>query len=167
VCKNIRISRSKILKGKEYRGYTASKREYFFGLKIHVLTASDGSIVEFEFTPGSWSDLRGLGQLPLDLPGGAELFLDKAYNDYSLEEIVREAAGVELRPVRKKNCKLADYTFEENRRRQDRRRPVESHLSRLNGMFPKRLHATSPQGLMLKLLGMVVAYNLLIFVKAL
>ena len=132
-----------------------------------MVTASDGSIVEFEFTPGSWSDLRGLGQLPLDLPEGSEIFLDKAYNDYALEDIVREAAGVELRPIRKKNCKLADYTYEENKRRKQSRRPVESHLSRLNSLFPKRLHATSPKGLMLKLLGMVVAYNLLIFVKAL
>jgi hypothetical protein len=167
VCKNIRISRSKILKGKEYRGYTASKREYFYGLKLHVVTAGDGTVVEFEFTPGSWSDLRGLGQLPLDLPEGAELFLDKAYNDYSLEDVVREASGVLMRPVRKKNCKLADYTFEENARRREMRRPVEGHLANLNSLFPKRLHATSPQGLMLKLLGMIVAYNLQIFVSSL
>jgi hypothetical protein len=31
VCKNIRISRSKIIKGEEFRGYNASKKEYFYG----------------------------------------------------------------------------------------------------------------------------------------
>lgn len=33
VCKNIRISRSKLIKGKEFRGYNASKREFFYGFK--------------------------------------------------------------------------------------------------------------------------------------
>jgi hypothetical protein len=31
VCKNIRISRSKLIKGEEFRGYNASKKEYFYG----------------------------------------------------------------------------------------------------------------------------------------
>ena len=39
VCKNIRISRSKLLKGKEFRGYNASKREFFYGFKVHMITA--------------------------------------------------------------------------------------------------------------------------------
>lgn len=33
VCKNIRIYRSKLIKGEEFRGYNASKREYFYGFK--------------------------------------------------------------------------------------------------------------------------------------
>ena len=37
VCKNIRIPRAKILKGEEYRGYNASKQEYVFGIKIHMI----------------------------------------------------------------------------------------------------------------------------------
>ena len=33
ICKNIRICRTKLIKGKEFRGYNASKREYFYGFK--------------------------------------------------------------------------------------------------------------------------------------
>jgi hypothetical protein len=33
VCKNIRICRTKIVQGKEFRGFNASKREYFYGFK--------------------------------------------------------------------------------------------------------------------------------------
>lgn len=33
VCRNIRISRAKIVQGKSYRGYNASKHEYFYGFK--------------------------------------------------------------------------------------------------------------------------------------
>lgn len=34
VCHNIRISLSRLLKGEEWRGYNASKREYFNGVKV-------------------------------------------------------------------------------------------------------------------------------------
>lgn len=33
VCKNIRIPYCKLLKGKEYRGYNVSKKEFFYGFK--------------------------------------------------------------------------------------------------------------------------------------
>ena len=35
VCDNIRIPRSKIYRDEKYRGYQASKKRYFYGLKIH------------------------------------------------------------------------------------------------------------------------------------
>ena len=48
VCKNIRISRNKIYKKEEYRGKCASKHEYFYGIKVHMI-----STVEMLFSPGS------------------------------------------------------------------------------------------------------------------
>ncbi len=41
-CDNIRIRRCKLLKGEEHRGYCASKRRYFFGLKVHLLITGSG-----------------------------------------------------------------------------------------------------------------------------
>src|SRR5574341_288771 len=35
VCDNIRIRRSKIYSKEDFRGYQASKKRYFYGLKIH------------------------------------------------------------------------------------------------------------------------------------
>ncbi|MEZ4527930.1 MAG: hypothetical protein R2941_18600 [Desulfobacterales bacterium] len=35
---NIRIPRSRICRGEECRGFSASKRRYFYGLKVHMLT---------------------------------------------------------------------------------------------------------------------------------
>lgn len=37
VCDNIRISRNKIYGSEEYRGYQASKKRYFYGVKVHLL----------------------------------------------------------------------------------------------------------------------------------
>ena len=49
VCDNIRISRSKMIKGKQWRGKQASMRRYFYGVKVQVLTTQQGIPVEFCF----------------------------------------------------------------------------------------------------------------------
>ena len=46
VCHNMRILQSRIVQGREYRGYTASKREYFYGLKVHVIVGLCGIPIE-------------------------------------------------------------------------------------------------------------------------
>jgi hypothetical protein len=39
ICDNIRISRSKLYDGQEaYRGYQSSKKRYFYGVKIHLMS---------------------------------------------------------------------------------------------------------------------------------
>ena len=50
VCDNIRISRCKIAKSEDFRGYIASKRRYFYGVRVHVPITSDGIPVELAFT---------------------------------------------------------------------------------------------------------------------
>ncbi len=59
VCENIRIKSSKLLKGKENRGYIASKRVYFYGLRVHIITDSDSFIHEFVIVSGASHDLNG------------------------------------------------------------------------------------------------------------
>ncbi|MDR2886687.1 MAG: hypothetical protein LBV26_01590 [Bacteroidales bacterium] len=47
VCHNIRTSKSRIVKGKQYRNKCTSKRVYFYGFKVHMIVTSDGIPVEF------------------------------------------------------------------------------------------------------------------------
>ena len=47
VCDNYRIRRSKIYRGEEWRGYIASKKRYFYSLRIHVMVTEQGEPVEF------------------------------------------------------------------------------------------------------------------------
>ena len=42
VCHILRISRCKLLKGKQWRGYNASKWEYFFGVKVDLIVTIGG-----------------------------------------------------------------------------------------------------------------------------
>jgi hypothetical protein len=36
VCDNIRIARARIYQDESFRGYIASKKRYFYGLKVHL-----------------------------------------------------------------------------------------------------------------------------------
>mgnify|MGYP001796374060 CR=1 FL=1 len=46
VCKNIRIQGAKRVCGKTYRGSTASKREYYYGFKVQVMTTAEGITIQ-------------------------------------------------------------------------------------------------------------------------
>jgi hypothetical protein len=76
VCDNIRIPRRRLAQGAQFRGYLASKRRYFHGVRVQVVVTVEGVPVEFSVLPGSFSDLAGLAELPLCLPRGADVAAD-------------------------------------------------------------------------------------------
>lgn len=49
---NYRIPRAKVYHTEAYRGYQASKKRYFSGMKLPLLVTRDGQPVEFFLTPG-------------------------------------------------------------------------------------------------------------------
>ena len=98
VCDNYRIRRSKIYRGEEWRGYIASKKRYFYGLRIHIMVTEQGEPVEFFLAPGAFSDIRALRLYDFNIPEHSWITGDKAYNDYEIEDLMREA-GVELLPL--------------------------------------------------------------------
>jgi hypothetical protein len=102
ICDNIRISRPKIFQGEEFRGYMPSKRRCFYGIRAHMIVTASGEPVEFLIAPGAGSDPAVLKQLQFRLPEGSVCYADKIYNDYLFEEILFEAAGISLKPIRKK-----------------------------------------------------------------
>ena len=107
VCDNIRIRRSKIYSGEDFRGYQASKKRYFYGLKIHLMVTQDGQPVECFLTPGSCGDVDALKYYAYELPDGAIIYADKAYNDYEIEDLLKDGDHSQLLPMRKKNSKRA------------------------------------------------------------
>jgi len=60
ICENIRANRCKLASSSEFRGYIASKRTYFHGIKLHIVASNKGYIREFLITPGSVHDIQGL-----------------------------------------------------------------------------------------------------------
>jgi hypothetical protein len=51
--KNHKGFRARIFSEKGYHGYSAPRKQYFFGLKVHMLIDSCGIPIEFMLTPGS------------------------------------------------------------------------------------------------------------------
>jgi hypothetical protein len=93
VCDNIRIRRIRrcyLYRGEASHGYVASKRRYFFGLRIPLLVTATGHPVEFLLAPGAYADIPMLKALPLDLPQGSTIYADAAYTDYEGEYLLAQ-----------------------------------------------------------------------------
>ncbi len=161
VCDNYRIKRSKIYQGEAFRGYIASKKRYFYGLRIHILVTEQGEPVEFFLEPGAFSDTSALGLYNFDLPEGSFVTGDKAYNDYSVEDVLREA-GVELVPLRKKNS-LRPVPAYMTYFQASIRKIVETTGSLIERLLPKSIHAVTAKGFEIKvaLLVLVCSINFL------
>jgi len=156
VCDNIRIPRCRIYKEEQYRGYCASKRRYFFGLKVHLLTNAQGKPVEVLLTQGSCADSKGLKQMSLSLPPQATLYADKAYNHYAWEEELLAQKQIHLVPIRKKNSKRPHPQEVTAACRRVRKR-VETTFSQIKAHFAHHIHAVTDKGFELKILLTVLA----------
>jgi Transposase DDE domain len=164
VCDNIRIRRSKIYSDEKYRGYTASKKRYFYGLKIHLLVTSDGQPVECFLTHGGFGDVDALKYYAYELPDGSMIYADKAYNDYEIEDLLKEVDHIELLPMRKKNAKRAFPPFICFVQHYYRKM-VETAGSLIEQLLPKSIHAVTSQGFELKVALFVIAYSLNCYLK--
>jgi len=158
VCDNYRICRSKIYQGEAWRGYVASKKRYFYGIRIHIMVTEHGEPVEFFLEPGALSDTRALGLYNFDLPEHSWVIGDKAYNDYTIEDVMREA-GIQLLPLRKKNSlrPVPPYMFY---LQSGIRKIVETTGSLIERLLPKSIHAVTAKGFELKVALFVLACSI-------
>nr|WP_232822397.1 transposase [Thermus sediminis] len=147
-CENIRAPRSRLFPERVYRGFVPSKRVYFHGLKLHLLVDDRKFIHEVNLTPGSLHDLTSSLLLPLDLSEGAELYLDRGYESHLYEDLLREAQGVVPMVIRRgkgrRYVPWLQYLAIVGRR------VVETVGGMLHAMFPRRIHAVTREGFVIK-----------------
>ncbi|MEH2380593.1 MAG: IS982 family transposase [Nostoc sp.] len=146
MCDNIRIFNIKLITSSDYRGYIASKKRYFYGVRVQLLTTKSGIPVEFVFLPGSANDVRALNALPLNLPPESEVYSDSAYTDYTAEDDLFETSQIALKVMRKKNSKRQDEPWNQYVK-QSTRHYVETVFSVITSLFPKSIHAVTYEGL--------------------
>lgn len=158
VCDNIRISRCRLAHGAHYRGYLASKRRYFYGVRVQVVVTVEGVPVEFAILPGSHSDVAGLADLPLALPAGAEVAADAAYTFYEWEDVLLQREQIGLLVGRKRNSKRRDAPALHDYKQWLRRR-IETVFGEIMKLFPKKIHATTLAGFILKISLFLFAYQ--------
>ena len=159
VCDNMRIRRSKIYSHEDFRGYQASKKRYFYGLKIHLMVTQAGQPVECFLTPGGCGDVNALKYYAYELPDGCIIYADKAYNDYEIEDLLKDVDDIQLLPMRKKNSKRAlspSISFVQSYYR----KRVETAGSLIEQLLPKSIHAVTSQGFELKVVLFVIASSL-------
>ena len=162
-CDNWRIKRCKLYQEKANHGFISSKRRYFYGVKLHLMVTKAGQPVECFLTPGSCSDVAYLDAFDFDLPEGAQVYADKIYNDYLLEDILR-MAGIDFMPIRKKNSKRKqppwiDFWVKAHRKM------VETVGSLIERLRPKSIHAVTATGFELKVILFVLAHSFNSFFK--
>jgi hypothetical protein len=158
VCDNIRIPRCRIIQDERYRGVMASKRRYFYGVRVQIMATADGIPLEFCILPGACSDLQGMAELALDLKA-AELLVDGAYNFYEWEDYLLEIQAIKLQVPRKANSKRAREPWLEIYK-SAMRKHIETTIGEITKMFPKKIHATNLNGFLLKIALFLFAYQI-------
>lgn len=157
VCHLSRMRHCQLLGGKQFLGYCASKHQYFYGVRVQVITTEDGIPVEVCFVAGAEHDCVSLGRLLWNFEPGDQLYDDNAYTSYDFEDLAREA-GIEVLTARKANAKRKDAPWMRYLKTCYRKR-IESTFSAITGLFPKALHCTSTKGFFIKILLFIMAYQ--------
>ena len=162
VCDNIRIKRCRIYPRAEhdeaFRGYVASKRRYFYGLRVHLVVSEAGEPVEFSVAPASEADVKVFKEMALELPEGATIHADKGYTDYHYEDLLEEV-GVKLLSQRKKRSKRPHSASTEFLAKPIRQY-IETVFSKLSGLFSRKIHAVTPRGFELKIVCFLLAFSI-------
>lgn len=159
VCKMVRMKRCKIVKGKDYMGYNSSKKGYYYGFKVHLITSRKGGVIEFDMSSAHLSDLTSFELLNFDLPENSEIFADKIYSSYFQEDLLMESSAIKFSPIRKRNSKKLDNIYMLNHYKSRKRKVIENIISKIQGLFPKKIHSTNLHGFVFKVFGFILAYN--------
>ena len=162
VCDNIRIRRCRLYPpqehGKAFRGYIASKRRYFYGLRVHLVTTGAGEPVEFSLAAASEADIAVFKEMSLELPEGSIICADKGYTDYHYEDLLEEV-GLHLKAQRKKGSKRPMAAWEEFLGKPVRQY-IETVFGELSRLFSGKIHAVTPRGFELKIVCFLLAFSI-------
>ena len=155
-CRLSREHRSKLFQGRCFKGYNASHKTYFHGLKIHIIVSKTGMPFTFQITPGSEHDLTALKFMTLPFIKKIYLYGDKAYNDFKFEKILLKNA-IKLIPERKEN-----YLKQHGKRIRSKlkryRKRVETAISGIARLMPRWIQAVTNEGFETKISLFILAY---------
>lgn len=160
VCHQVRASRRALFQGKQHIGYNASKKMWFTGLKLHVLTTFQGQPKEFFVSAASMHDLKALQKMYLGtIPKGSTLLGDKAYTSLAFEKELLFSKNILLVAERRANSKRGQSLIYHRYGKKIRKR-IETAFSTMVSWLPRRIHAVTNQGFTLKLMMLLTAFSL-------
>jgi len=156
VCRRVRARRCRKVRGREFCGYCAAKREKFFGWRLHLVCRPDGVPVRFQLLPAGFHDLTPVHELAYGLPRAARLLGDKGYNSAADEASMLAETEVRLVPVRRANMRPHAW-FVDDIELHDYRHTIETVNSQLEKMGVERLYARTNAGFDLKVHAALIA----------
>ena len=143
--------------GADY-GKCPSKKETYFGYKVHVMITLEGFITAFEITPASTDDREGLRDLTDGL-SAITILADKGYVGETLNDEMKKQ-DICLMSLKRSNSK-SNWSKPVRQLIFRLRRRVETVFSQLSGQLnAERVLAKSFQGLCTRLVNKILAYNL-------
>lgn len=148
VCRRARARRCRKVRGADFCGYCAAKKEKFFGWRLHLICNAVGQPVSFQLVPGRYHDLTAVHELAFLLPPGARLLGDKAFNSAPDEASLWQDTGIRLVPIRKVN--MTPNTWADDYDLRLHRHTVETLNSQMESMGVQHLRARTNRGLELK-----------------
>jgi hypothetical protein len=158
-CMNVRSYRCRLLIGKEFIGFCKAKKKFYYGFKIHMITTGDGKPIEFIITPASVADITAFKLMEINLPKGASIYGDKAYTHYSFEDDLYEFEKIKLIADRKKNATRQHAGCVQYLQTILRKR-IETTFSQLTSMLPRKIHAVTKKGFLLKLIIFIISFSI-------
>lgn len=147
-------------------GKVSSKKQTFFGYKLHLLVTSDGLIIDFELAPASATDLQ-VGVELLSNHTDLNVIGDKAYISAAQADELWKHYRIRLRTLPRKNQKVQ---LSPARRRliNAKRQIIETVNGQLNEQFHiETNHAHSFWGLCTRLYAKLTAHTLGIYINRL
>lgn len=154
---------SKLFKGIASYGYCASKKEKYFGFKVHVVTDLEGNPYDYVLTPANVDDREPLFEL-VELLDINILFGDKGYVGKFIEELKNEKK-IKLYALKRSNCKNPLPKEFRNEISHLRRR-IESTFNQLNEHFDiERVRSKSMIGLQTSLEIKFLCFNIVTYLN--
>lgn len=81
-----RVDLIKVFLKPEYLGFAASKKSYFYEIKVHRISRP----IEVQYRPGVESDVHVLWTMELDIPSHSLLSADGAYHCFDGGDVLRD-----------------------------------------------------------------------------
>lgn len=135
ICKNARMTRSKICKDKEgafpNQGFCASQNTRYYGYKLHAVCSVDGVFDNFDLSPASVHDIHYLKDIQAQM-SDCVLLGDKGYLSSAIQINLFETVNIKLEtPLRsnQKDYKTYPFIFRKSRKR------IETLFSQLCDQF--------------------------------
>lgn len=164
-----RSGNAKVARGLANKGYNASKKTYYYGVKLHILgTRRTGALPLPDYiglTAASEADINVLKEIASEIQD-TPVYADKAYIDELLSQLLAEQGSSLNTPVKKKKGQKNLFLFQEalSTLVSQVRQPIESLFNWIQEKTGIQIasHVRSTKGLLVHVFGKMAAAMLML-----